>query len=187
MSNLTFRRYDAPGAKRIRTVVESIFKDAYAEVISSGNPFDSTEAFMQRFDAYTSRDGFDLVIGYDRDQPVGQTFGWALDEQARTRWWGGLISEPDPGFAEEDGKRTFALSEIMVCSKWIGQGVAHALHDELLSTRHEQRATLLVEPDNDIAYRAYLHWGWHKVAQLRPRWPGAPLFDVLILPLPLQT
>jgi hypothetical protein len=26
-------------------------------------------------------------------------------------------------------------------------------------------------------------WGWRKVAQLRPGWPDAPLFDVLILPL----
>jgi GNAT superfamily N-acetyltransferase len=183
---LVFRRYNAAGARTIRPGVESIFKDAYSEVISSDNPFDSTEAFMQRFDAYTSRGGFDLVVGYDRDLPVGQAFGWALDERASARWWAGLTSEPEPGFAKEDGKRTFALSEIMVCSKWTGQGIGHALHDQLLSARHEQRAALLVEPDNDTAYRAYLRWGWHKVAQLRPRWLGAPLFDVLILPLPLQ-
>jgi GNAT superfamily N-acetyltransferase len=184
--DLTFRRYDAAGARQISSTVERIFLDAYAEAIKSGDPFDSPEAFMQRFDTYTSRGSFDLVLGYDGDEPVGQIFGWPLDENAHKRWWAGLISEPEPGFASEDGKRTFALSEIMVRPEWAGQGVGHALHDELLSARREQRATLLVEPDNDTAYHAYLHWGWRQVAQLRPRWPGAPLFDVLVLPLPLK-
>lgn len=36
-----------------------------------------------------------------------------------------------------------------------------------------------------IAYRAYVRWGWQAVAKLRPGWPDAPTFDVLILPLPL--
>jgi GNAT superfamily N-acetyltransferase len=183
--DLTFRRYDAAGARQIRPTVESVFKDSYAEAISSGDPFDSVEAFMQRFDAYTSRGSFDMVVGYDGDDSVGQAWGWPLDERAGKGWWVGL--DPEPGFTREDGKRTFALSEIMVCSNWTGQGVAHALHDELLSGRNEQRATLLVEPDNDTAYRAYLRWGWRKVAQLRPSWPGAPLFDVLILPLPVRS
>ena len=98
----------------------------------------------------------------------------------------GLDAEPEPGFTIEDGQRTFALSEIMVRQKWTGRGVAHALHDELLSTRPEKRATLLVEPENTVAYRAYTAWGWQKVAQLRPAWPDAPLFDVLILPLPAR-
>lgn len=33
------------------------------------------------------------------------------------------------------------------------------------------------------AYRAYLRWGWRKVARLRPGWDDAPMFDVLILTL----
>jgi len=68
-----------------------------------------------------------------------------------------------------------------------GQGIAHALHDELLSARTEQRAELFVEPGNTVAYRAYIHWGWRKVAEIRPSLPDAPLFDVLVLPLPLTT
>ena len=73
----------------------------------------------------------------------------------------------------------------MVRREWTGQGIAHALHDELLRRRPETRATLLVEPDNTRAYRAYVSWGWKRVAQLRPGWPDAPIFDVLILDLPL--
>ena len=56
----------------------------------------------------------------------------------------------------------------MIPRDWAGKGIARALHDRLLLGREEQRATLLVEPDNVAARRAYLHWGWRKVAQLRP-------------------
>ncbi|HET9257208.1 MAG TPA: GNAT family N-acetyltransferase, partial [Pseudonocardiaceae bacterium] len=133
----------------------------------------------ERFDAYTSRDGFDLVIGYINGEPAGQSWGWPLTPA--TAWWRGLLAEPEPGFTTEDGTRTFALSEIMVRRNWTGQGIAHALHDELLRNRKETRATLLVQPGNDTACQAYTRWGWRKVAQLRPGWPDAPLLDVLIL------
>jgi GNAT superfamily N-acetyltransferase len=137
---------------------------------------------MQRFDSYVSQSSFDLVVAYSvGGDAIGQTRGWPLTEQSR--WWEGLLSEPEPGFTHENGHRTFALSEIMVSQEWTGRGIAHALHDRLLSVRAEIRATLLAEPENIRAYRAYLHWGWRKVAQLRPRWDDAPTFDVLILEL----
>lgn len=185
MPALAFRRYDAAGAREIRSAVESIFRESYTGV-ASDDLFHSTEEFMRRFDAYASRDNFDLVMAYDGDKPVGQAWGWPLDERAGKGWWSGLEPEPEPRFTRENGKRTFALSEVMVCSAWTGRGIAHALHDNLLSGRYEQRATLLVRPDNDTAYGAYLRWGWRKVAQLQPKWPDAPLFDVLMLPLPLK-
>ena len=94
------------------------------------------------------------------------------------------MAEPEPGFTLEDGHRTFALSELMVRQPRTGRGIAHALHDELLQHRPETRATLLVRPENTTAYRAYIRWGWHRVAQLRPGWPDAPLMDVLIISLP---
>ncbi|MGH6630074.1 MAG: hypothetical protein ACREB3_10115, partial [Burkholderiales bacterium] len=33
---------------------------------------------LQRFDAYTSRSEFDLVIAYHGSEPIGQAWGWAL-------------------------------------------------------------------------------------------------------------
>ncbi|MEU8804065.1 GNAT family N-acetyltransferase [Spirillospora sp. NPDC048819] len=183
--DLEFRRYDAEQARAIRTTVEMVYRDAYSTAIASGDPFDSPEQFMTRFDAYTgSGRGFDMVVAYLDGEPVGQTWGWPLGSS--TAWWRGLVSEPEPGFTEEDGTRTFALSEIMVRRHRTGRGFAHALHDALLGDRTEVRATLLVETDNETAYRAYTAWGWHRVAQLRPGWPDAPMFDVLMLPLPLK-
>ena len=82
MSNLAFRRYDATGARVIRNVIESVYLDAYAETIARGDLFDSPETFMRRFDAYISRETFDLVVAYDGDEPLGQTWGWPLDERA---------------------------------------------------------------------------------------------------------
>lgn len=135
---------------------------------------------MTRFASYSSRSGLDLVVAYHNGEPIGQTWGWPLREN--DRWWNGLKSEPDAGFTSEDGRRTFALSEIMVADTWTGKGVAHALHDTLLSVRHERRATLLVRPDNP-ARQAYERWGWEKVNQLQPGWADAPTFDVMILDL----
>jgi ribosomal protein S18 acetylase RimI-like enzyme len=86
-------------------------------------------------------------------------------------------------FTAENGHRTFVLSEIMVRAEHTGRGVASALHHELLRNRREQRANLLVEPDNDRAYATYSRWGWYRVGTLRPSWPDAPLFDALILDL----
>jgi GNAT superfamily N-acetyltransferase len=165
-NEVNFRRFDAAEARRLRSTVD---------------PFDTTEAFMHRFDSYASQPNFDLVVAYRGGEAIGQAWGWPLTEH--TQWWAGLPSEPGPDFTREDGNRTFALSEIMVSWEWTGRGIAHVLHDELLSARPESRATLLVEPDNPTAYRAYLHWGWRKVAQLRPGWNHAPTFDVLILTL----
>jgi GNAT superfamily N-acetyltransferase len=186
-SEITYRRFDPESARAIRDTVQAIYEASYVDAIASGDPFDSVDQFMHRFDSYARRDGFDLVVAYIDDKPVGQTWGWPLREADTTRgWWAGLLNESEPGFTEENGTRTFALSEIMVDHRHAGRGVAHAMHDELLSARSEKRATLLVEPDNSPAYRAYLHWGWKKVNQLRPGWLDAPLFDVLILQLPID-
>lgn len=178
---ISFYRYDANEARRLRETVESIYVRSYVDPIFKDNAFDEIDAFMHRFDAYAAQASFDLIIAYKADDPIGQAWGWPLTE--RSRWWEGLLHEPDPNFTHETGDRTFALSEIMVCQSYAGKGVAHALHDELLSARREARATLLVRPENTRAYRAYQRWGWRKAAQLKPGWEGAPTFDVLMLDL----
>jgi GNAT superfamily N-acetyltransferase len=181
---LTFRRYDTVGAQAIRETVKLVYYDAYAAAIEQGDPFESGDEPMRRFDVYTGRDGFDLVVAFLGDEPVGQAWGWPL--RPDSRWWNGLAGEVEPGFTDEDGARTFAFSEFMVRARFAGRGVGHALHDDLLAPRQEKRATLLVQPDNLWAYRAYVRWGWRKAAELRPDMPHAPLMDVLMLPLPLR-
>ncbi|MFD9804833.1 GNAT family N-acetyltransferase [Streptomyces sp. NPDC059071] len=178
---LEFDHYTAAQARANRTTVETIHRSAFADAISTGDPFNQPDAFMQRFDAYTDPHAgrFELVVARIDGHPAGQTWGWPLT--ANSRWWTNL--ELDSGdraaFTAENGLRTFALSEIMVCNEFTGQGLAHELHDELLTNRPEERATLLVEPDNTPAYRAYLRWGWHRIGTLKPSWPNAPTLHAL--------
>ncbi|MEV6135025.1 GNAT family N-acetyltransferase [Nocardia sp. NPDC051990] len=186
---IEFRYLDAVEARDLRAVVEDIYRRSYVDAIASGDPFDSPATFMHRFDSYTdpTRSGeFAMVIAEADSRAAGQTWGWTLRPNAA--WWTNF--QPDEtvtdrsALIEEDGTRTFALSEIMVCTEYAGRGLARALHDKLLGSRPEQRATLLVEPDNERAYRAYRSWGWNRVGISKPSWPDAPTFDVLIRDLP---
>lgn len=177
---IEFEHYTAAQARRLRDVVEAIFRGSYAK---SDNAFSAPEAFMRRFDTYTDpeRSGeFELVMARIDGKPCAQTWGWPLPAEAP--WWKGLqLDDGDiEAFTAEDGSRTFALSEIMVVSELTGRGIAHALHDELLGNRPESRATLLVRPENLRAYATYRKWGWYRVGTLQPSWPDAPTFDVLI-------
>ncbi|MFF5036624.1 GNAT family N-acetyltransferase [Nocardia salmonicida] len=185
MNGLRFTHYTAAAAREGHDVVEDVFRRSYRDAIESGHAFDSPEAFMQRFDAYTDPargSGFELVVAYLDDVAVGQSWGWPLTP--KTAWWVGLRLNDSASdmaeFIEESGARTFALSEIMVDQAYAGRGIARELHDELLKGRSEVRATLLVEPDNDRAYSAYRRWGWARVGNLTPSWPDAPTFDVLM-------
>jgi GNAT superfamily N-acetyltransferase len=176
--DLAFRHYDATTARAIRETVGFIYREGYAAAIDRGHPFVSGHAPMRRFDTYLRHPGFGLIIALLGEEPVGQAWGWALE--AGTRWWDGLVTAVEPGFTDEDGTRTFALCELMVRQHWTGRGFGHALHDEILRRRRERRATLLVERENATAYQAYLNWGWRKVAESQPEWPGAKLMDVLL-------
>ncbi|MDG4808082.1 GNAT family N-acetyltransferase [Micromonospora sp. WMMD1120] len=152
--------------------------DLYLEVYAGAGEFYSEDRYRRQLDLHMQRVGWELVTASVDGALVGYVYGFPLPQQ--TRWWEG-IHEPVPlGFTEEDGHRTFALSELLVHPEWRRQGIARALHGELILGRGEKRATLLVHPDNAAARRAYASWGWSKVSRLRPSWEDAPLFDVLV-------
>jgi ribosomal protein S18 acetylase RimI-like enzyme len=113
---------------------------------------------------------------------VGYALGYPLP--ADSGWWRGLRSDVDPAKLQEDGKRTFALTEIMVREGWRRRGYARALHDVLLAGRQEERATLLVLPDNMPARSAYLAWGWYKLGELQP-FDDAPVYGATVRELPV--
>lgn len=180
---VSFTHHDAASAAGIfDSVIIPVYEASHADVIS--NPFYSTERFAERVRGYMRAPGFELVAAYADGHPIGQAFGYTL--QPGARWWNGLTTPVPDGFTEETGHRTFALNELMVAPEWQRRGIAHALHDELLSERTEERATLLVRADNESAQTAYARWGWQKVAKLRP-FPDSPHFDALILPLPVRS
>ncbi|WP_327097047.1 GNAT family N-acetyltransferase [Nocardia vinacea] len=186
--DVALQSFSGEQARTIRSTIADVQARGYVDAIATGNPFESTEAFMERFEVYSAIPGFSMILATIDSEPVGQTFGWPL--AADTTWWTGLALDPGQPtlteFAAEDGTKTFGLSELMVDKKRTGRGIASALYRGLLADRHEQRVTWLVNPINK-AYAIYRHWGARRVGTLQPSWDGAPRFDVLIVDLPLST
>jgi len=181
--SLEFSHYDTSTTGEIlSTVIGPVYEASHADVIA--DPFYSAERFIDRVRGYIKAPGFALVAAYSDEAAIGLAFGYTLPTNAR--WWKGLTTPVADGFTAETGNRTFALNELMVTPEWQGQGVAHALHDELLGSRNEERATLLVRENNTAAQTAYARWGWQKAGKLRP-YPDSPHFDAMILPLPLRS
>ncbi len=176
---VVLRHHDvAATEQRLDTVVGSVYEASHIDVIDK--PFYSVERFLERVRSYVKAPGFGLVAAYNDDTPIGLTFGYPLP--VTSRWWEGATTPLSENFIRETGHRTFALNELMVVPTWQRQGVAKSLHDELLGSRREKRATLLVRSDNASAQAAYAQWGWQKVGTLQP-YPDSPNFDAMLLPL----
>lgn len=180
---IALQKYSAIESRDIRDTIADVQARGYADSIANGNSFDSTNAFMERFEEYCLNPGFSMVLCTIDDEAVGQAFGWPL--AAGTPWWTSLALAPgQPPFDEftvEDGTRTFALSELMVDRQCHGQGLGGILFRALLAGRSEPRVTWRVDPANTNAYAIYRHWGAQRVGNLRPGQNGAPQFDVLVL------
>ena len=175
------RSYDTDGARAIQPELFALYAEIYTDQLT--NPFYSVERFAERFAGHSARTGFELVTGRIDGELIGYAYGGPLP--ARTQWWNGLREAVPPDLLAEDGRRTFALNEIMVTGNWRRRGIARTLHDALLADRPEHRATLLVDPGNTPARTAYLSWGWQLLGHLQP-FPDAPVYDALVVDLPLD-
>ncbi|MDI3341617.1 MAG: GNAT family N-acetyltransferase [Sphaerobacter sp.] len=179
MAKLTLRRYDSASLGEIFERLVDIYAEVYADHLD--DPFFAVDRFAERLRAHARAPGYELVLGEVASEPVGYIYGYPLGPGSR--WWQGVTTPVDSGLLTEHAGRTFAICELMVRPAWQGKGFARRLHDALLGKRREERATLLVEQDNEHARGIYERWGYRKVAEVRPSWPDAPTLDALILPL----
>jgi GNAT superfamily N-acetyltransferase len=163
---------------RYRDELLAVYAEVYADKLN--NPFFSPQRYWERLEAYASRDGYSLVLGRLGGELIGYAMGFTLP--AGSSWWQGLHTEADPALLVEDGRRTFALTYMMVRAPWRRRGYARALHDALLKNRAEKRAALLVLPDNIPARTAYRAWGWYQIGDLQP-FPDAPVYEAMVLDL----
>jgi GNAT superfamily N-acetyltransferase len=159
----------------------AVYMDAYSDKLDS--TFFTPDRYWERVEAYAARDGYALVLGRIDTQLVGYAMGFTLP--AGSTWWSGLTTPVDPALTAEDGSRTFAITYMMVRMAYRRRGYARVLHDALLRNRHEQRAALLVQPDNTAARTAYHSWHWRQIGMLQP-FPDAPLYEAMTLDLPLK-
>ncbi|WP_328366932.1 GNAT family N-acetyltransferase [Micromonospora zamorensis] len=174
MEGLQLRHHSADEADGVLDQLVGL----YLEVHAGGGEFYSEDRYRRQLSMHMQRVGWELVTATVDGALVGYIYGFPLPPQ--TRWWDGIHQPVPPGFTEEDGTRTFALSELLVLSGWRRQGIARALHDDLVGSRTESRTTLLARPDNVAAQTAYRSWGWGKITKLQPNWEDAPIFDVLV-------
>ena len=175
---LTVERAHTEGLHSQREELLAVYEEIYADHLD--DPFFSVARYWERLRAYASREGFGLTLGHLNSELIGYALGYPLP--ATSGWWTGLRQNVGADLLRETGHRTFAVNEIMVRAAWRRRGYARALHDALLRDRPEERATLLVEPDNTPARSAYLSWGWRKLGDLQP-FPDAPVYEAMLLDL----
>jgi len=110
---------------------------------------------------------------------AGFAYGYGLGPG--THWWAGRTGPlPDDLIAEWPG-RTFLLFDFAVHADHRGHGVGRRLHDTLLGSRTEQRATLAVQPAAVEVKKVYERWHWHRVGAVRGgETAAAPLFEIYL-------
>ncbi|MDX2758381.1 N-acetyltransferase [Streptomyces europaeiscabiei] len=180
--NGTITYYRTSDVADVRQLILNIHVEVRGEFGLMDRPFYHRDRFDERLTAYSSRPGWEAVVGYRAEEPIGYVFAVPLGQS--TGWWS-AEQEPLPDeYVRENGTRTLALNEILVRQPWRGahgQGAAQALHEELLSQRQEQRVTLLVNPalSSGRLKAVYESWGYKQVGNQQP-FDDSPVFASMV-------
>src|SRR4051812_38535720 len=113
-SQLEISRFDAAGARARADDLVRMYADIYAA--KAADPFFAVERFAERLRAHTARPGYALATGCIDGALVGYAYGVPL--AADTKWWSGLVEPLPPDVIHENGRRTFAINEVMVLESW---------------------------------------------------------------------
>ena len=169
---VSFQLLDGRAAAALEDEMIALHTDVYG-----GNEND----YHRRLRVWRRQPGFALAAARHGEYLVGAACGMTL--RPSTSWWKDLTAPLPEDLTEEHPGRTFALTDLAVRASWRRQGIAESLYGLLMEARTEERATLTVPPDATAAQRAFRGWGWRKVARTRGPGPGAPVLDVLVVPL----
>lgn len=162
-----FRRY---GNSDAGSVTETLL-DMHSVIHSdSDDPFRKRERFAGFVAHWSKIEGWSCVIGYDAGDPVG--FAYGAPFRAGKWWSGGRLPDGMEG-------ASFALSELMVLPRWRKTGISSQLHEALVGTRSELRATLLVDAAHPKVQALYEGWGYEKVDEQKP-FNDSPVFAVMV-------
>lgn len=174
-------RIELGSAELAQPLVDQI-GELYDEVFSVPPYFwreDESELHRERLRRLLEDPSFGIVVAWAGDELVGFAYGFTVPPD--TKRWSNL-TEPAPAeLTEERPGRTFLLFDFAVRATYRGKGIGRTLHDALLGSRNEERASLSVEPPAVDTKQIYERWGWRKVAQSRggPT-AAAPVFDVYV-------
>jgi GNAT superfamily N-acetyltransferase len=173
--------------KMVHAYEESIFQlyyDAFSKPPYQW-PDNEETAFRQRLTRLARDPTFGIATARTNDKLVGFACGFTL--RPDTSWWEGFIMPVREELTREWEGRTFAVIDFAVAETRRGQGIGRRLHDILLGSRQESRATLAMEPTAHEERTIYERWGWRVVGRLRgPVTDFAPEFDIMVRDLPLS-
>ena len=154
----------------------------YDEVFSAP-PFywreDESELHRQRLIRLLDDPTFGIALAQASNELVGFAYGFTVPPE--TKRWSNLTKTVSPELTQEWPGRTFLLFDFAVQAAYRGFGIGRKLHDVLLGSRSEERASLSVEPPAVDTKAIHEHWGWRKVAQsIGGPTAAAPMFDVYV-------
>jgi GNAT superfamily N-acetyltransferase len=186
MLGLDLIRHTRETSGDLAKIATDIHTEVYSEPLFGNHQFFSQDAFRQRYEIALKQPAFELVMAIRNGKEIGYVYGFSLSPEMHwwdtIQWAGNMEPNQPANYTTEDGCRTAAIAEILVRLPWRRMGVARALHDLFISHRREQRAGLLVLPNNFPAKAAYFKWGWNTIGTVQPA-PTAPLFECMVKPL----
>jgi ribosomal protein S18 acetylase RimI-like enzyme len=180
-ADLTFQLLDGAQAAAHEDDLRALHAEVYADPPHQCG--EDAAAFGRRFRVQRRQPGFALAEARHGGYLVGYAAGMPL--RPATSWWRQLTAPLAGELTTEHLGRTFALTDLLVRASWRQQGIGRELHDLILASRGEERATLTVLPAATAAQRAFRSWGWQKVARTRGPEPGGTASDVLVIALPV--
>lgn len=142
----------------------------------------SVQEYETAFDGYLRCPGFGISLALSRGQVVGFAYGHRLPPNHR--WWGGFLIDIPKHLSTEWEGRTCTVVDLAVADSFRRGGIGRALVDSLLSTRHEERALLSVQPTASAAHAFYRATGWELIGRKGPI-PGVvpPYWDIYLRPV----
>lgn len=174
-------RLELGGAALARPLLNAICA-LYDEVFSAPPFFsreDESDLHRERLLRLLDDPSFGVAVARAGGELAGFAYGFRVAPD--TTRWDGLIGEASSELVAEWPGRTFLLFDYGVQAALRGRGVGRKLHDGLLGSRDEERATLTVQPTAKDTKAIYEHWGWWQVGQVEggPT-SAAPAFDVYL-------
>ncbi|MFD3514876.1 GNAT family N-acetyltransferase [Streptomyces sp. NPDC058657] len=135
-------------------------------------------SFGERLDRHGCEPGFQAVLAYEGNHPVGYAYGNKIEDG--DRYWQRTSPTPSEKYTAQP---TLALKEIGVRPNWRGTGIARRIHDGLLAGRDEPYVTLMVNEavGDGKVHALYRSWGYTNLGHSQPS-PASPRLTVMIRP-----
>ncbi|MEU3401802.1 GNAT family N-acetyltransferase [Streptomyces filamentosus] len=172
--HLELRTFTELGA--VRGDLLDVYAEVRAPLLHLANY--AVSAFGERLDRHGAEDGFQAVLAYADEEPVGYVYGNQIKDG--DRYW--QRTEPTPS-EKYTARAAVALKEIGVRPAWRGKGIALRIHDAFLSGRSEPYVTLMVNPaaGDGKVHQLYRSWGYEDLGHSQPS-PASPRLTVMVRP-----